>query len=268
MQSPTEALSMDTFSKIEYKRPDMGELKKNLNKLLDQFKKAKNYEEARATFLAYEKASGHFETIYVVASIRNTLDTTDKFYDGEMQFFNRAVAQLMPISKSFTEALLNSPFATRFEREFGRQLFTLAQIDQKTQSTKIISDLIHQGNLENEYKKITAACKTTFRGEEVNFYGLLKHMESADREERKEAYLAWAKLYEDISEKLDHQYDKLIKVRVRMAKKNGIRSTGMARSKQWASFSRPSTSTGACQVAPLGGVPFTDQFSMSSSSDA
>ena len=219
MQSPTEALSMDTFSKIEYKRPDMGELKKNLNKLLDQFKKARNYEEARATFLAYEKASGHFETIYVVASIRNTLDTTDKFYDGEMQFFNRAVAQLMPISKSFTEALLNSPFATRFEREFGRQLFTLAQIDQKTQSTKIISDLIHQGNLENEYKKITAACKTTFRGEEVNFYGLLKHMESADREERKEAYLAWAKLYEDISEKLDRQYDKLIKVRIHMAKK-------------------------------------------------
>ena len=153
MQSPTEALSMDTFSKIEYKRPDMGELKKNLNKLLDQFKKAKNYEEARATFLAYEKASGHFETIYVVASIRNTLDTTDKFYDGEMQFFNRAVAQLMPISKSFTEALLNSPFATRFEREFGRQLFTLAQIDQKTQSTKIISDLIHQGNLENESRR-------------------------------------------------------------------------------------------------------------------
>ena len=35
MQSPTEALSMDTFSKIEYKRPDMGELKKNLNKLLE-----------------------------------------------------------------------------------------------------------------------------------------------------------------------------------------------------------------------------------------
>ena len=44
------------------------------------------------------------------------------------------------------------------------------------------------------YKKTTAACKTTFRGKEVNFYGLLKHMESPDREERKEAFLAWAKL--------------------------------------------------------------------------
>jgi M3 family oligoendopeptidase len=139
-----------------------------------------------------------------------------------MQFFNRAVAQLMPVSKAFTEALLRSPYRAQFEAEYGRQLFTLAEIDQKTQSIKIIPDLILQGNLENVYKKTTAACKTTFRGEEVNFYGLLKHMESPDRTARKEAYLAWAALYEGISEKLDQQYDKLIRVRVRMAKKLGL----------------------------------------------
>ncbi|HML68762.1 MAG TPA: M3 family oligoendopeptidase [Clostridia bacterium] len=221
-QTQAEALMMETFSKIEYKRPDMGAMKKKLKTLLNKLKKAKSYEEARAAYLASEKESGHLETSYVVASIRNTLDTTDKFYDGEMQFFNRALAQLMPLSKSFTETLLRSPFRAQFEQEFGKQLFTLAEIDQKTQSTKIIPDLIRQGNLENVYKKTTAACKTTFRGEEVNFYGLLKHMESSDREERKEAYLAWAKLYEGISEKLDQQYDKLIKVRIRMAKKLGL----------------------------------------------
>ena len=221
-QTQAEALKMETFSKIEYKRPDMGAMKKKLKSLLKQLKKPKSYDEARAAYLASEKESGHLETSYVVASIRNTLDTTDKFYDGEMQFFNRALAQLMPLSKSFTETLLRSPFRAQFEQEFGKQLFTLAEIDQKTQSTKIIPDLIRQGNLENVYKKTTAACKTTFRGEEVNFYGLLKHMESSDREERKEAYLAWAKLYEGISEKLDQQYDKLIKIRIRMAKKLGL----------------------------------------------
>ena len=84
---------------------------------------------------------------------------------------------------------------------------------------KIVPDLIRQGNLENVYKKTTAACKTTFRGEEVNFYGLLKHMESSDRDTRREAYLAWATLYEGVSDKLDALYDKLIRVRVRMAKK-------------------------------------------------
>ena len=216
------ALTMETFQKIEYKRPEMGAMKKKLKSLLRALKNAATYEEARAAYLASQEESGHFETRYVVASIRNTLDTTDQFYDGEMLYFNSAVAQLMPLSKSFTETLLRSPFRAQFEAEYGKQLFTIAEIDLKMQSNRIIPDLILQGNLENVYRKTTAACKTAFRGEEVNFYGLLKHMESPDREERREAYLAWAKLYEDIAEKLDSQYDKLIKVRVRMAKKLGL----------------------------------------------
>jgi len=213
---------MEKFSKITYKRPDMGALKKAMKQQLKKLKKAATYEEARAAYLASQEITAHAETSYVTASIRNTLDTTDKFYDGEMQFFNRAVAMLMPVSKAFIKALLDSPFRAQFEAEFGKQLFTLAEMAQKTQSNRIIPELIRQGNVENAYKKTAAACKTTFRGEECNFYGLLKHMESPDREERKEAYLAWAKLYEDASGKLDNQFDKLIKIRIRMAKKLGL----------------------------------------------
>ena len=213
---------MESFSLLAYKRPDMHALKDKLKTQLGLIKKAKSYDEARSAYLTSLAEMGHVETDYVIASIRNTLDTTDKFYDGEMQFFNRAVALLMPVSKAFTEALLRSPYRAQFEGEFGRQLFTLAEIDEKMQSNRIIADLILQGNLENAYKKTVAACKATFRGEEVNFYGLLKHMESSDREERREAYLAWAKLYENVSDKLDKQYDKLVKIRVRMAKKLGL----------------------------------------------
>ena len=213
---------MEKFSQIPYRRPDMSALKKQLKQRLAAFKKASSYADARKTYLEAKEDMAHVETSYVVASIRNTLDTKDKFYDGEMQFFNRSVALLMPVSKAFLEALLKSPFRADFEREFGGQLFTLAEIERKTQSNRIILDLIRQGSLENAYKKTVAACKTTFHGEEVNFYGLLKHMESSDREERREAYLAWAKLYEGASQTLDRQYDKLIRVRVRMAKKLGL----------------------------------------------
>ncbi|MEA4869700.1 MAG: M3 family oligoendopeptidase [Christensenella sp.] len=210
---------MEPFAQITYKRPDMGALKKKLRIQLNTLKRASSYEAARAAYLASQEETGHVETAYIIASIRNTLDTKDPFYDGEMKFFNSAIAMLMPLSKAFTKALLRSRFRPQFEAEFGKQLFTLAEMDQKTQSLRIIPDLIRQGNLENLYKKTTAACKTDFRGEEVNFYGLLKHMESPDREERREAYLAWAKLYEGIADKLDELYDKLIKIRVRMARK-------------------------------------------------
>ena len=113
--SKTEALNMESFSKVEYNRPNMGALKKKMKSYLRALKKAKTYEEARAAYLASLTETGHIETSYVVASIRNTLDTTDQYYDGEMQFFNRAVAKLMPVSKSFTEALLRSRFRAEFE---------------------------------------------------------------------------------------------------------------------------------------------------------
>lgn len=200
----------------------MGALKQKLKKHLSAFKQASSYGAAREAFLAAKREMAHVETSYVVASIRNTLDTKDTFYDGEMQFFNRAVALLLPISKAFSGALLSTPFRAEFEAEFGRQLLTLVEIEHKTQSKKIILDLIRQGSVENAYKKTVAACKTTFRGEEINFYGLLKHMESPDRAERREAYLSWAKLYEDASKTLDRQFDKLIKIRVAMAKKLGL----------------------------------------------
>ncbi len=213
---------MQKFSEIEYKRPDMGAIKKCYKKQLSILKKAKSYEEMKQAFFAIQDTLSDAETTYVVASIRNTLDTTDKFYDGEMQFFNRALAMLMPLMKEATTALLNSPFRAQFEAEYGKQIFSLGEMQCRIQSKKIIPDLIAQGKIENEYKKTAAACKVTFRGEECNFYGLLKHMESADRDERREAYLAWAKLYEDASEKLDRQFDKLVKLRVKMAKKLGL----------------------------------------------
>ena len=78
---------MESFAKIEYKRPDMNALKKKMKALLGALKSAKTYEQARAAYLTLQVETGHVETSYVVASIRNTLDTTDKYYDGEMQFF-------------------------------------------------------------------------------------------------------------------------------------------------------------------------------------
>lgn len=81
---------------------------------------------------------------------------------------------------------------------------------------------MEEAKLSQEYSKITAQCKCDFDGEECNFYGLLKHLESTDRDERIRAFKAWADMYESVSEKLDEIYSKLTKVRDSMAKKLGF----------------------------------------------
>ena len=77
---------MEKFSQIAYERPDFHALRRNLKRRLSAFKSADSYEAAKAVYLAAKDEMEHVETNYVVASIRNTLDTTDQFYDGEMKF--------------------------------------------------------------------------------------------------------------------------------------------------------------------------------------
>ncbi|MBO4356473.1 MAG: M3 family oligoendopeptidase, partial [Clostridia bacterium] len=161
------------------------------------------------------------ETQYVIANIRNTVNMKDEFYDGEMKFFNKAMPKMIPVMKKCTSALLKSKFRDQLEEVYGKQLFKHNEIQEKLMSRAIILPSIKENNLTTEYSKLAASCSVDFMGEKCNFYGLLRHMQSTDREERKNAFVEWAKLYEDISKKLDEIYDKLVAVRVKIAAKLG-----------------------------------------------
>ncbi|MDO4460207.1 MAG: M2 family metallopeptidase, partial [Clostridia bacterium] len=210
------------FSEIEYKRPDMEAIKASINAYIEAFPKAKNFKEAKKLFLDYQESSLDFSTMVQVANVRNTIDTTDEFYDAEMNFINENVPLLGPLQKQADELILNSPFKKDFVSEFGRIFIKDMEVGQKLISEEIIPEQIEEAKLTQEYSKVTAQCKCDFRGEECNFYGLLKHLESTDREERKEAFKAWADMYASVAPKLDEIYTKLVKLRDTMAKKLGF----------------------------------------------
>jgi M3 family oligoendopeptidase len=210
---------MDKFSDIKYIRPDVGMISKEFRICLKSFKNAKSYNEAKKSYLDIEARSAEVQTMFVVANIRSDMDKSDKYYESEVRFMNGAMPKLMLLVQKAGKALLDSPFRSDFEKEYGTQIIKLTEAAQKTISWKIIPEMIKEGNMQQEYAKTAASCKVVFKGEECNFYGLLKHMESTDREERKEAFIAWAKLYEGVSDKLDSQYDKFISLRTVMARR-------------------------------------------------
>jgi len=213
---------MQKFSDLQYKRPDLALLKQQYNTLINQFTKATSFVETNKIILEIEKISNDFSTSHVISNIRNTMDTTDKFYDKEMEFYNEAIPSLMPIQKKYFKALLKSRFIKEIENEYGSIYISHAKAQIITQSSKIIRDKIKENKLCHEYQKLTASCSVDFRGEKCNFYGLQKHMESIDRTERKEAFIAWSNLHSNISEELDETYYKLVKARCKMAKKLGF----------------------------------------------
>ena len=210
-------MEMVDFRDMPYARPDFEALRAAYRDTAKKLKEAQSYAEARAAFFALQDAEEQRTTMAVLCSVRNTIDTTDPFYEGEMKWLRTENASLIPLGKAYRQALAESPFRPDFEAEFGKQMFRLIDAGLKTSDERIIPDLIREGDLCQQYQKDSALAATEFRGEKCNFYGLLKHMESPDRQERKEAFHAWAALYEQISPQLDAEYDELVHLRDRMA---------------------------------------------------
>ena len=212
------------FSELIYKRPAVGKVKKAAKAAVKTLKKAKTFEAANKAFKDWHDAVFPAATQYTIASIRNTMNTKDEFYDKEIKFFNRAVPMLSPLLKKSLSALLGSRFRSQFEEKYGAHMFRSFETQLKLLSLRVILPTIKENNLTTLYSKTAAACSVDFMGEKCNFYGLLRHMRSTDRSERKAAFNAWAKLYEEVSPKLEAQYGKLVKLRCSIAKKLGYRS--------------------------------------------
>lgn len=212
------------FSEIKYVRPDFEKITANVKSFMSDFSKSGSYEEALKLYKNNEKMLEEASMMITVAHIRNSLDTRDEFYQGEMNFFFEEGPKLELILKAANELLLASPFKADFEREFGKDFIKSIEAHQKLTDERVVQEKIEESKLVQEYQKTTAGATTDFRGEECNFYGLLKHMLSTDRAERREAFLAWANLYESISEKLDSYFDRLVALRKRMAEKLGFSS--------------------------------------------
>lgn len=213
---------MEKFSSIEYRRPDFAACRKKLAGITGKVKKAASYEEYKAAYMEAEKVLTEVYTMSALCEIRNTMDKTDRFYEQEKQVISAGDAKMSLSLQKLMKAAVTSPFRKPFDEEFGPQLMKSFEMELKLISFRIIPDMIKEDRLCQKYSKDAALCKCDFRGEECNFYGLLKHMESTDRQERAEAFRAWAALYEGVSEKLDKTYDRLVALRVRKAKKLGF----------------------------------------------
>ena len=213
---------MEKFRDLEYKRPDFAAARKSLAEVTKCIKKASSYEEYRNAYRKLEDIIQEVYTMATIAHVRNTMDKADKFYEEEQKAISSGNAKLSLSLQKVMKAAVTSPFRKDFDAEFGPHLMKDAETELRLISARIVPDMIREDRLGQEYSRDAALCKCDFRGEECNFYGLLKHMESSDREERREAFRAWASLYESVSGKLDATYDKLVKLRVRKAKKLGF----------------------------------------------
>ena len=209
------------FSQMIYERPDIEQVKGQLNDLIARLSAAESYEAAREVFIEEDNLERHLETVMSLAHIRHTIDTRDEFYDGEMKFIDAAEPELQAYAQKWTETLLKSPFRSEFEKEFGTLMFVNAEIEQKTFSPEIIPLLQEENELKTTYEKLLASAQIPFEGNTYTISQITPFKNDADDERRLAAWKAEGQWYKDNQEQLDELYDKLVHVRDYIVKKLG-----------------------------------------------
>jgi M3 family oligoendopeptidase len=215
---------MKKFSELEYVRPDIEQFKIDFNEQVEKIKTAKTYKQQKEAIKQVNALNNHYNTASTLVSIRNSIDTTDTFYEAEKSFFDEVSPEIGDLNFEYYKALEASEFKENLKKDFGEQLFTIAEFRVKSFDKKIIEDLKLENKLGTEYSKLVASAKIEFDGKECNLSELIPYAQSEDREVRKKAAEARYNFVAENAEKFDEIFDKSVKLRHEMAQKMGFKN--------------------------------------------
>lgn len=209
------------FNDFKYERPDLDVVKKNLEEKLELINTGEDLAtEIKASYDIF-KINDDLDSLGTLVAIRNSIDTTDEFYEKEQEFFDENNPILRQYQQMFIEKLLDSPQREGLVKEFGSLMFERGELARKTFKPEIIPDLQLENKLSTEYSKLQASAKIPFKGDIYNLSQMAPFLQDLDRETRHQAQLAVSKFFEDNEAQFDRIYDDMVKVRTKIAKELG-----------------------------------------------
>ncbi len=209
------------FKDYQYERPNMDQIKSEIESLLSEFEKASSAEEQIGILKKINAVRNHFDTMGVIVDIRFTINTLDPFYSKETDYFDDVRPEFEALTNAIYRKLDQSPYKEALKETFGHQLFDLASVTLKTFKDEILADLKEENALMSEYTKLRSSAKIMFDGEERNLAQMTPYYESEDREVRKASQEAVSEFFLENEAAFDSVYDRMVKVRHRIAQKLG-----------------------------------------------
>lgn len=191
-------------------------------RLTAELREAKSGEEALKVVKKFFKASDRVGEMFQMIEVCYTGNTENEEYQKAVAVLDEGGPLLTNASNGFAKAMFESPFRSYLEEKLGSHLFTMYDYQLRSFDERIIEDAVEENKLSTEYDALIAGCKVPFRGETYNLSQMGKFMEDLDRNTRKAAAKAYYGYLESRAEEIEAIYDKLVKVRDRMAKKLGF----------------------------------------------
>ncbi|PKK98981.1 MAG: M3 family oligoendopeptidase [Tenericutes bacterium HGW-Tenericutes-2] len=209
------------FNEFKYERPDVEKAKKDLEKEIALINAGHDLQTEIKAIDNLFAIFDNLNTMGTLVSIRNSVDTTDEFYEKEQEFFD----ENRPVLQQFEQELFMRALASKnrvgLEEKYGKLIFLRGELAQKTFKPEIIGDLQKENKLTTEYGKLIASAKIEFQGGTYNLSQMAPFIQNKDRETRHQAQLAVSKFFASNEEQFDRIYDDMVKIRHDIAKKLG-----------------------------------------------
>lgn len=212
------------FTDYLYERPDFESYQKEYLVQVENLKNATELDVAKEALNSLNVLRRTIDTANNLASIRNSIDTNDEFYEKEDQFWNEYMPHFESLDFQFYQALLASPVLADLKKEFPETLFLFAESRIKIFDEALIPLFQKENQLTSDYGKLVASAQIEFQGNTYTLAQLKPFTENQDREIRKEAIKKQTAFFAENEATFDQIYDDLVKVRDEIAKKLGFKN--------------------------------------------
>lgn len=209
------------FEEMPLRCPSVSRIEAKIRVLTDYLENAQTKEDAIKAVNKYFKIQNEVNTDFTIISINFTLNTQDP----KIKKYNDTIDEISPIVnnyfKKFEEAMVKSKFRQDLENKFGKLLFVQIENGFKCFDEKIIPLLQEENKLVSDYQALLASAKIEYKGETLNLSQIGKYMSDKDPEVRVESAKLYYRFLSEHDEEIGTIYDKLVKLRDKMAKELG-----------------------------------------------
>ena len=205
------------YSELHYERINIEEKKQSFNELVTRFSNANTVEDQVNVILDANEEAREYQTYASMASLNFSRDINDEEAKEEKDYYDSIGPDMTEIGDKFDKVVNESTLKAELSQKWGDKFLKDIETSLKTFDPKIKGMLKKETDLRNEYTKLTAGAKIKYDGKEYNLAGLGPFHSDEDRDVRKKSLEARYNWFSENADALDEMYDKLVKLRHKIA---------------------------------------------------
>ena len=201
------------YSDFPYKRIDINELRKEVKKMIDEFRSSKTANKQIKILQEYQSLQYEFQTYASIAHLNFARNTKDKKAIEENKYYDQISPEIAEIDNQFTKEINTSKFKKDLIIKFGKHFFNLIDMEIKSFDPKLVDLMKKENEIKNEYRSLLAGAEIKYKDKVLNLAGLSPYMQDTNRKTRKEVYELMDNFFKKNETDLDSIFDKLVKIR-------------------------------------------------------